>query len=274
MHVRLRNYFQKRHPGAVKVNQRTRAVFQMGQFSGVFFHMNSADTNTPSLARIQINIQPTVGRQRQFILADLIGFRQIGIEVVFTGKDILGLDGTVEGQRDPHGKFHSPAVDDRQHAGHTQTYRTNGRIRWRFDTIYNPTAAKHLRFGHHFGVDFQADNRFIRGHPHNFSLSCIGFRKNQPGFPHIISCLRARLMPDNFAIRNGRLEKRLNISQRIINHPLIVKGSHKRREKGNGLCRSVKYKADVHLDRQFQFAQPSIIFFNSQGICHTISKNN
>jgi hypothetical protein len=71
-------------------------------FSGIFFQMSAADPH--ALRRPPHgDFHPAMLANGSLILRDLIALRQIGIEVVFTGKPVLSTDRTVQGETGANG---------------------------------------------------------------------------------------------------------------------------------------------------------------------------
>jgi hypothetical protein len=119
----------------------------VGQLAGVLFHVDAADADALGPAVGQRDVQVAVAADGQLILADLVPFGQVGVEVALAGEDVVGLDFAPQGQGYPQGKGDGAPVDDRQHPRHAQADGADGRVRRGGHAIDDATAAKHLRFG-------------------------------------------------------------------------------------------------------------------------------
>src|SRR4029079_14891987 len=105
------------------------------------------------------DFHPTMLANGGLVLRDLIALRQIGIEVVFTGKPVLSTDRTVQGKTGANGHLDRGFVDHRQAAGKSQAYRA--RLAVGRTPECRAAAAEHLGFRSQLGVDFDADNDFV-----------------------------------------------------------------------------------------------------------------
>ena len=162
MDVRLRHNLQQGHARPVVIHQRC-AVVHVGQLTRVFFHVYPPDANAPRRA-IDSHVQPAIHPQRLFVLANLVPFGQVRVEVVFAGKDVVLVNLTVQRQSDAQGVFHRFFVNHRQCARHSETEGGYGRVRFRCHAVHYRHAGKHLRLRHQFRMNFQANNRFVFVH--------------------------------------------------------------------------------------------------------------
>ena len=136
----------------------------MGQFAGILFQMDPANGHTLLLARVEGDVQPAIAPQGQLVLADLIAFRQVGIEVALAREDVMWLDRAVQGQGNAHRESQGALVDDGQHPRHAQADRADGAVRRRGHAIDHAAATEHLGGGHQLGMNLQADDGFISRH--------------------------------------------------------------------------------------------------------------
>ncbi len=68
----------------------------MCELAGVLFHVDATNTDALCFARFQFHIQPTLDANWLFILADLVSFGQVGVEIIFAGEDVVLVDLAVE----------------------------------------------------------------------------------------------------------------------------------------------------------------------------------
>jgi len=92
------------------------------QLAGVLFHMDSCYADALANA-VNLDVQMAVLADGEFILADLVAFRQIRVEVVFAGKDRAGGDGAVGSQPRLDGVLNDFPVQHRQRAGQAEADR-------------------------------------------------------------------------------------------------------------------------------------------------------
>jgi len=136
----------------------------VSQFAGVLFEMRAPDADPLGRAVRQIDLQPAVDRQREFVLADLVAFGQVRIEVALAGELVEGGDLAVQRQPDHQAELDSLLVNDRQHARHRQADRADHGVGLGRGAVHYGTTAEHLRFGEQLGVDFQADHGLVGNH--------------------------------------------------------------------------------------------------------------
>ena len=105
-----------------------------------------------------------INRQRTVILANLVAFWQVRIEIILARELIDRRDFAIERQANHDAILHRLPVDDWQRARHAQRQGVDRRIGVGFDAVDNRTVAEHLALGFHFGMDFQADHRLPIAH--------------------------------------------------------------------------------------------------------------
>jgi hypothetical protein len=98
------------------------------------------------------------GRQRQFVLRNLVALREIRIEVVLAGENRLFVDGAVERQGRLCGKLDRPAVEDRQGPWEPQTHGAYAGIRRVAES--RAAAAENLGVCEEPGVYFEPNDGF------------------------------------------------------------------------------------------------------------------
>ncbi len=109
-------------------------------------------------AVLQLDVQVAVMHDRQFVLADLVAFRQVGIEVVLAREHRARRHARVRGQPEFRGHAHHLGIQHRQHAGQPEVDRAGLRIRLR--AIAGGGAGEDLALCGELGVYFQPDDGF------------------------------------------------------------------------------------------------------------------
>ena len=144
--------------------------------------MNPGDADALGLA-VHLDIQMAVFRQGQLVLGDLVALGQVGVKIVFPGKDRLRIDPAVGGQGHLQGVLHRLLVQHRQRPGHPQADLADLGVGRRPEG--GGAAAKDLAGGEQMGMDFQPDDGLvfhflppgiIEGYPNGESLSRQGRR--------------------------------------------------------------------------------------------------
>src|SRR6185369_861913 len=128
--VRFGDDLQKRSAGPVQVDAgaapqpRHIAVHQL---AGILFHVDSGDTDTfPD--SFDLDVQMPVLADREFVLADLVSFGEIRVEVVLPGEDRAGGNSAMGGQTGLDCKLHDLLVQYRQGARQAETDRAGLRV--------------------------------------------------------------------------------------------------------------------------------------------------
>ncbi len=130
----------------------------MNQFAGIFFDVDSGDADGLGTC-CSFDIQVTVLAEGQVILGNLIGLRQVGIEVVLPILLGEGSDLAVGGKAGLDGIVHHLLVQHRQSARHTHAHRASLGV-W-FCPEGGGTATENFGGGFQFTVNLQADDHFI-----------------------------------------------------------------------------------------------------------------
>ena len=118
---------QQRHARTVVVQQAVRRAIaaDMDRFAGILLQVGAAQANDLWPAVSARDGEAAADAQRQFVLADLIALGQIGIAVVFAGKNRRFGNLRAQGQTGANGLLDGPLIDDRQYARHSQADRAN-----------------------------------------------------------------------------------------------------------------------------------------------------
>ena len=175
-HVRFRNDFHQWNAGPVVVQPG--AVCKVGGFTGVFFQMDSGDTDIfirqlfagKSLAE---DMEFAMFAQRLIILGDLIVFHQVRIEITFPVE--LAPVGDRAGTHQPCDDsfpdcFH---IGNGERTGITHADGAGHRIRFAAECIRAVT--EHFTFCPDLDMDFQSDDGFISDS--HIRTSCCCFYK-------------------------------------------------------------------------------------------------
>ena len=135
----------------------------------VFFEMCARDSDLPR-GIADGNLEPAFADNRNLELANLIGFGQVGVEIVLARENRILIHGRVDCLREAHGFAHRLAVEHRQRAGQPEAGGADmaiGRI-----AEACGAGAENLGFGVELNMDFKPDNGLKRGHCCSF---VVGF---------------------------------------------------------------------------------------------------
>jgi hypothetical protein len=130
----------------------------MDIFPGVLFHMDTSEAD-PFFCSVAGDVEVSVAAKRKLVLADLVTFGKVGIEVIFSGPPAVGGDLTVGGQAGPNGKLDDFLVQYGQDSGKSQANRAGI-----FIGVFSEAsraAAKYFGVRQELGVDFKTDDRFV-----------------------------------------------------------------------------------------------------------------
>ena len=130
----------------------------MDTLARVFFHVDARQAHLFGLPVVRY-LHVTVFGDRQFVHADLIAFGQVGVEIILAGPAAGRRNRAVRGEGGPEREFYDLLVEDRQHAGQSQTHRAGMPIG--VGTEARRTTAEDFRLGQKLGVHFQADDGFV-----------------------------------------------------------------------------------------------------------------
>ena len=115
---------QEGNAGAVEVDVAERLGLVVKELSRVLLQVDAGDSHQFLFSIGSRDLHRAVDSERQLILGDLVSFGQVGIEVIFAGKEAEGGDLTVGGQCHSHGELHRLPVEDRERPGHAGADRT------------------------------------------------------------------------------------------------------------------------------------------------------
>ncbi len=127
-HIRFRHDLHEGDSRAVQVDETVAAFRIMYVFTRVLFHMDSSETH-PFFAAVHLDVNVTVGTKREFILADLITFRQVRVKIVFPRPPTGTGNGAVGGEARANGELHNLFVQHRQNTGKAHAYRAGILVR-------------------------------------------------------------------------------------------------------------------------------------------------
>ena len=206
--IRFGNDFHQRNAAAVIIDQRARCI--VNQLACVFLHVDFMKTDA-LLSRsdrlqtgsclysavyavvfisagvadhavfVQILIRSSlvdlhiaVETDRMIKLGNLVIFRKVRVEIVFSVEDVRILQIAVKSETCLDGTVYDALVEHRQRTGHSHTDRTGMRVR--LTSEFRRAAAENLCFRGELYVDLQAHDDFI-------------FHYSAPPFPKISGLL-------------------------------------------------------------------------------------
>jgi hypothetical protein len=151
------NNLEQRRAGAVEIDAGRGVKCIMHRLAGVFFQVRALDLDIDRAAVFQAYGQAPVADDRQFVLADLIALRQVGVKVVFARKYTLPGDAAADREAEADRLAQRSDVRHRQRAGQCDIDHAGMRVR--LGTVCGRRPGKQLARGVELGVDFQADDR-------------------------------------------------------------------------------------------------------------------
>ena len=169
--IRLRHDFNQRNAAAVAVDERP-LLRVMHELARVLLDVDARDANA-LLARFRLHHQVPADAQRQVILADLVRFGQVGIEIILSV--LLGVTRNRAARRQPcqHRVMHHLPIEHRQRAGKAHTDRAALRVRRCAEGRRAGAEDFGLRFQLH--MNLQADDHFVSVHhlPSHYSVASL-----------------------------------------------------------------------------------------------------
>ena len=156
MQHRCGNDLEQRRAGAVQINAGRGMERVVQRLAGIFFEVRALDFDLKRATVVSANGNFAAAHDRQFVLADLIALRQIGIEVVFAREYAFARDLRIDGQTEADRLAEHGSIRYRQRARQRDIDRAGLRIR--FGAVMRRGAREQLARGIELGVDFQADD--------------------------------------------------------------------------------------------------------------------
>jgi hypothetical protein len=157
-HVRLGDDFQQRRAGTVQVDAGPTVKILVQRLAGVFLQMGAGDADHLAGAVVQVDGQLAFLDHRQFVLADLVALRQVGIKVILAGEHRAARDFGADGQPE-HGRHaHRILVQHRQHPRQAEV--DGASLSVGRGAVGGGGPGEDLALGGELGMDFQPDNRF------------------------------------------------------------------------------------------------------------------
>ena len=130
--IRMSHNLKQRRAGSIQIDQRTVVGLASGklmpQLARVFLQMRADDADAFGCAIGAGEMHYAVKTQRQIVLADLIPFGEVGIEVVFAIPLAELGDHAVDRQADHHRQLHRPFVHHRQRPRKRRDNRIDQRV--------------------------------------------------------------------------------------------------------------------------------------------------
>ena len=161
-HIRFADRLQKRNSGTVVVGAgRAAGVIEFGR---VLFKMDPGDADPLLRKRRAGESGPSDPQlpppaEREVVLADLVVFDQVGIEVALA-VELAEMRNFAAGQQPGHDRLPDRLViRHRQRAGIPHADRTDQGVRLRAEPVR--AGAEHLARRSHLNVDFQTNYRFV-----------------------------------------------------------------------------------------------------------------
>ncbi len=131
----------------------------MQTLTGVLFHVQSRDADAFRASISRGNVDPSVLREWLVVLRNLVALGQVGIEIVFAGKNRALIHCAMQGQRRQGREFDGFCIQHRQSPREPQAYRADVRVGRGAKPI--GATAKCFGRGEKLHVNFEADHRLV-----------------------------------------------------------------------------------------------------------------
>ena len=157
-HVRLGDNFQQRRAGTVQVNARFVGEQVVDGFARIFFQVGAHQAHGFFLVA-QIKADLAALHHGDFKLADLVALGQVGVEIIFAGKNAARGHVRAQGQAQLDGAFDRLFVHHRQRAGQGQA--DGAGLGVGLGAKGGAGAAEDFAGRGQLGVGFKADDDFV-----------------------------------------------------------------------------------------------------------------
>ena len=160
-HVRFGNDLHQRRPGTVEVHIADVLALGMDVLARVILHVDARDADA-LFGAVHRDRQMAMLTDGQVELRDLVAGRQVGVKIVFTGKDGIAVDAAIGGKAHQAGVVHGLPVEHGQGAGHAAADFADIAV----GSLPETGGAGAEKFGgrSQLYMDFQADDGFICRH--------------------------------------------------------------------------------------------------------------
>ena len=162
----------------------------MHQLTGVLLNVDSGNADA-FFAAFGLNVQMALAAQREIILGNLIGLRQVGVEIVLPILLGIGGDFAAGGKSGLYRILHHLAIEYRQRTGHTRAHRAALGVGC--STELGGAAAENLCGSFQLYMDLQSNDHLIICNHASLPPSCSKAKParysvgSEKGFP--ISCI-------------------------------------------------------------------------------------
>ena len=129
------------------------------EFAGVFLEVGPADADGFDRAVLEGEVEDALGAEWEVVLADLVVFREIGIEVAFAVPLGVFGDFAAEGEADEDGVFDGFFVHDGEYAGQAEDLFVDEGVGVCAEGVGG--GGEHFAGGGELDVDFHADEDFV-----------------------------------------------------------------------------------------------------------------
>jgi len=116
-HIGFRDDLQERRTRSIQIDAgRVRESF-MERFAGVLLEVRTSDADGLHGAVVEHDADRAPADHRMLVLADLVAFRQIGVEIILARENRPGRDGRPDREPELDGHGERRLVEHRQHPG-------------------------------------------------------------------------------------------------------------------------------------------------------------
>ena len=155
-HRRLRDDLDQRRTGPIQVDAGRAPEALVQRLACIFLKVSTRDVDALDGAVVEHDVDRTTADDRQFVLADLITLRQIGIEVVLAREYRAPRHPRIDRQAEFHRHAYRLGIEHGQHAGIGEIDQIRLRVRRR--PIGGGRAGEYFRLRRQLGVNLEPDD--------------------------------------------------------------------------------------------------------------------
>jgi len=158
-HVRFGDDLEERDARPVVIDERVlRPTRDVDEPARVLFEVHPGDPDDLLVPLVVLDLDRPLDRERFVVLRDLVGLREVGVEIVLPGELRLFRDRHTECFCDAEAVLDRLSVDPRERSGQAETDRTAVGVRL-VVAVVRRAPAEEFRRGRELDVDLEPDDR-------------------------------------------------------------------------------------------------------------------